>query len=382
MRELIQGCERRYTVHRAKLPKEEGVRDAFLILDDGLPATEINKAILPDRDYQRPPSNDAYNLCKFLNHLDSQGIEYMNATMNDIYSFLKYYNRFCDWSYGTLTKYINVIGKLYETLAVLGFQLDPSLYSPMRGTAPVSVKSKREQPETKIWYLKRLFGVKHNNHWDSYTKWYTPAQIKALSEELPLVYRIIFLLTIYYGYRCSTAISLTLSKLNLRSRRITPTYSKTKKVHTSILFTDLVELIRSYIQNERNANKGSGSDHLFLNNRGNPVNYHNYYAALKRAAEKVREKHPELDLGPVHTHAGRSTFAAALRSFQLMQQRNGNKTFSDADFCALMDWEDLKCLANYDKATRIQESYDLFSVFQESYMQVIEDNEEIYRESN
>jgi len=372
----------RYTVQHAKYPTKDGIRDVYLILDEGIPAVEVNNAILPNRYYQRPPSNDAYSICRYLNYLDDRGIDYMDVNMQDIYSFLKYANLHYDWAYTTLIKYINVIGKLYETLSVLGFVLDQSLYTAMHGTQPMSVSSSREQPDTKIWYLKRLFTVKKNNNWQSYTKWYTSTQISAISEELPIVYRIIFLLTVFYGYRCSTAISLKLSTIHLRSKRITPTYSKTKKVHTSILTPMLLELIRSYMQNERSNNKGGCSDYLLLNRTGNPVNYQNYNQALKRAAIRVREKWPELDLGPVHTHAGRSTFAAALRSFQLSQQRKGLPTFSDSDFCALMDWKDLHSLENYDKATRIHESYDFFANFQANYMEVIDANEDVYRESN
>jgi len=47
-----------------------------------------------------------------------------------------------------------------------------------------------------------------------------------------------------------------------------------------------------------------------------------------------------------------------------------------------MDWKDLHSLENYDKATRIHESYDFFANFQANYMEVIDANEDVYRESN
>lgn len=375
---MILADEKRYTVHVAQLPMKDGWRKAYLILDDGLPAVHINKAILPDKDYQRTPSSSQYNLCRYLNYLNDRSIEYTDATMEDIYSFLKTSARYYSWSQQTVNRYINVIGKLYETLSVLGYTLDSSLYSPMKGCKPISAGSRREEPDTKIWSLKRLFRTRVNRSWDSYTKWYTPEQINALCEELPLVHRIIFLMTVYFGYRSSTALSIVLPQLNLRTRKVTPTYSKTQKVHTSVMPDDLVEMIRSYMENERSMNKGSGSKYLFINKQGNRMQYHSYNAALKRAAEKVREKHPELELDNVHTHAGRSTFAAALRSFQLEKRRLGEKTFADEDFCALMDWKDLSSLSHYDKATRIQDSYDIFATFQDDLQNVLKENETNY----
>ena len=66
-------------------------------------------------------------------------------------------------------------------------------------------------------------------------------------------------------------------------------------------------------------------------------------------------KHPELELKALHTHAGRSTFAATLRTFQLEMRRRGVPTFSDEDFCALMDWKSMQCLEHYDLVTRAEE---------------------------
>ncbi len=145
---------------------------------------------------------------------------------------------------------------------------------------------------------------------------------------------------------------------------------------------DLALLIRSYIENERSRNPGNSSEWLFLNNRGEQMTYGSYYSALKRAAEKVRKKHPELELGSVHTHAGRSTFAAALRSYQLRERRLGRETISDQDFCLLMDWTSLQCLKNYDLATRIQEVSPLMEGFYREYKQILTETNEIFRQTN
>ena len=110
------------------------------------------------------------------------------------------------------------------------------------------------------------------------------------------------------------------------------------------------------------------------------MSYGTYYSALKRAAEKVRKKYPELELGTVHTHAGRSTFAAALRSYQLRERRLGHETLSDEDFCILMDWRSLQCLKDYDLATRIQEISPLLEGFYQKHKQILAETNYLYRQ--
>lgn len=372
----------RFTVARAKIPQKDGVMECNLVLDNGIPAININKALLPkDKEYPRPESTRRYHICKFLNYLDSYDIEYEDATMEQIATFLQHIYIGENVSYNTLVKYINVIGNLYEFLALIGRPLDPSLYIPWPGTEPKAIKDKRLVPQTKIYYLKHDFKPRKADAWLKYTKWYTREQYQAIAEQLPLVHRIIFLITVFLGYRCSSALSVKLSMLNLRTKEIKPSHTKTGQNHISLMPNELVLLIESYIENERSFNPGCGSDWLFLNNRGEQMSYHSYYSALKRAAEKVRELHSELELGPVHTHAGRSTFAAALRTYQLREQRLGHKTFSDSDFCMLMDWASLQNLKYYDKATRLQETATIHEAFFEDFDNILGDAlDEIYRD--
>ena len=112
---------------------------------------------------------------------------------------------------------------------------------------------------------------------------------------------------------------------------------------------------------------GSTSEYLFLGRNGKPVTYSAYRAALIAAAEQVRKKHPELGLTEAHTHAGRSTFAAALRSYQKKQQAEGMPTLTDDDFCKQMDWSSLQCLDNYDILTRAQIVSPIIDQFQTDF---------------
>ena len=373
----------RYTVARATFQKKDGgYRKGYLILDGGVPALDINMAImLRDKDYPRSPSTPKYHLAKYLNYLSDAGVDYRHVTMKQIYTFLYQQYSATDMTYATLRKYIDIIGRLYENLALFGEPLDQSLSLPWPGTETRIIKNARLEPLTKIWYLKYMFKPKKSDAWLRYTKWYTAEQYKAIATELKINYRIIFLITVYLGYRCDSAISVKLSDINLRTREIKPSHTKTGQMHVVPMPPELAQLIRSYAENERAKNPGADSEQLFLNNRGNPVSYHNFYYALNRAAEKVRQKHPELGLGPVHTHAGRSTFAAALRSYQLREQRLGHETFSDYDFCMLMDWKSLKNLKYYDKATRIQETAEIHEAFQGDFDDILaEAQNEIFRQ--
>lgn len=364
---------KRYTVARAFFPLDDDeYRECYLILDGGVPALDINMAImLRDKDYPRSPSTPKYHLAKFLNYLSDAGVDYRHVTMKQIYTFLYQQYSATDMTYATLRKYIDIIGRLYENLALFGEPLDQSLSLPWPGTETRIIKNARLEPLTKIWYLKYMFRPKKSDAWLRYTKWYTAEQYKAIANELSINHRIIFLMTVYLGYRCDSALSVKLADFNLRTREIKPSRTKTGKMHISTMPPELAQLVRSYVENERVKNSGADSEWLLLNNRGNPVSYHNFYYALNRAAEKVRQKHPELDLGPVHTHAGRSTFAAALRSYQLREQRLGHEVFSDADFCMLMDWKSIKNLKYYDKATRIQETAEIHEAFQGDFDEIL-----------
>lgn len=358
----------RYTVKKSLLPTKHGLVECPLILNNGIPEVRINNAMNPkEKAYPRSPTTTYYHICKYLNYLDSHGIEYQNATMEQIYTFLMHMYRYEEVSYNTLVKYINALFALYESLATINVPLDQSLYINWPGTKTRVVKKKGTEPQTKIRYLKLKFKAKKTKSWESYTKWYTRDQYRAIADALPLVHRIAFLMTVFLGYRCSSALSVRLRDINLRDHTIKPSHTKTGQKHISKMPDELVQLIQAYLENERSRNPGCASDWLLLNNRGVNLKYHSYNAALKRAAEKVRKEHPELELGAVHTHAGRSTFAAALRTFQLRERRLGHETFSDSEFCILMDWESLKNLKYYDKATRLLEAAEVHEAFYDNF---------------
>lgn len=206
----------------------------------------------------------------------------------------------------------------------------------------------------------------------TYTKWYSAEEIEAISEQLSLTYRCIFLDTIYTGHRIDSALSLTLDSVDLYHAHVTPTRTKTGKKHTSLIPQTLVIDFQTYLMDVR-SQIATDSNYFFVGSNGKPITYGAYRSALKSARIKVNNKYG-WNIEALHSHAGRSTFAAALRSYQLDQRRKGIPTFSDVDFCNLMDWKSLDSLEHYDLVNRVQEVAPMLHDFYENYDALISAN--------
>ena len=117
----------------------------------------------------------------------------------------------------------------------------------------------------------------------------------------------------------------------------------------------------------------TNSNAFFIGRNGKPVTYQAYRAALESARVEVNKKYG-WNIEALHTHAGRSTFAAALRTYQLDCRRNGIPTFSDVDFCNLMDWKSLDSLKHYDLINRIHEISPLIKELYSDFDSIVEKN--------
>lgn len=379
---LSSGKEnRRYTVERAIVEAKGSDKKRYLVLDDGVPATPINQHLLIKQERQaKPCSTPAYNLCLFLNAIDEAGIEFTDVTMSAIYNYI------CDVyvdegkTYQSISAYIYDISCLYESLALRNYPLDKSLYRPVSDDAsrPRVIRNRRDNSLTMVTKLRKEFLPKESDDVRiSYTKWYNTDEIVAIAAELSLLYRCIFYDTIFTGHRISSALSATLDTINIKERLIEPTRTKTGKKHISMMPPVLADMMQSYLIEERRKivdSTGSVSNYFFLGRDGLPVTYGAYDAALKKAGKKISAKNPSLSIENLHTHAGRSTFAAVLRSYQLEQRRQGKATLTDTDFCNLMDWKSLASLEHYDITTRTQEVSPLLSDFYAQYMNFAEIN--------
>ena len=277
--------------------------------------------------------------------------------------------------YSTICDYVETLSKLYDALSLRGYQLDESLYTRSQKMMLLPESStkyrkghviKKYEHLTMVHYLSKMFSPNQNDIPEfTYTKWYSAEQIRAISDELPLTYRCIFLDTVYTGHRIDSALSLTLDTVDLYNAQVTPTRTKTGKKHTSLIPPNLVEDFQSYIMEVRNS-IDTDSEYFFVGRNGTPVTYGAYRSALESARIKVNKKY-SWNIKALHTHAGRSTFAAAIRSYQLEQQRKGIPTFSDVDFCNLMDWKSLDSLKHYDLVNRVQDAASMLIDFYKNY---------------
>lgn len=355
-----------------------------IILCDGIAAAEINRhLVLAQINKDKPLSTPVYQLCIYLNYLDTLGLGATDATMDIIYDFLSvlyvdglpYAGDGAPRSYTAICNYVTVISKLYDSLAIRGYMLDDSLYT--RSQKMMLFPDQKEKHRkghvikkgehlTMVHLLTKLFSPNQNDIPEfTYTKWYSAEQIRAIADELSLTYRCIFLDTVYTGHRVDSALSLTLDTVDLYNAQVTPTRTKTGKRHTSLIPPNLVEDFQSYVMDVRNS-IDTDSEYFFVGSNGKPVTYGAYRSALESARIKVNKKYG-WDIKALHTHAGRSTFAAAIRSYQLEQQRKGIPTFSDVDFCNLMDWKSLDSLKHYDLVNRVQDVAPMLLNFYKNY---------------
>lgn len=344
-----------------------------LILDDGIPDILVNQVFLlksrRDRKKNEPvreATSCLYQWINFANYLwDEKNVDYMNATSADILNFFYFLSVEKGLRNRNIISYITTIAKVYENLAIKNCPLDKSLFLPLPEMAICGGLRNNHRSITYISKMKNLLPRDNSQtcSMPSYCKWYTSAQIDALHKNLRLDYACIFLITVYTGMRISSALSLHLDSFDARKRTLSERRSKTGQVHICIIPQSLVNMLTTYILEVRSMYI-STSEFLFIQKDGSPVSYNAYRKALSVAAERAGFNEP------VHTHAGRSTFLANLRSYQLRERRLGHETFSDADICLLMDWSSLNCLYNYDLLTRIQEVSPMMDMLQKEIYSV------------
>ena len=337
-----------------------------MILDGGIPDILVNDVLLRQNFIKkkdiphRENTGPVFRWCKFANYIwEHYQKTYMNASMDNIYEFLYMLEDLEGCSYLTISGYVAVISKVYEHLAAHNYPIDKSLFRPTEDILITGRKKSRRQNLTYISNLRQLFKSKEIREasMPSYEKWYTKDIEEKLLSVLRIDYACIFMLTIFTGFRISSVLALRVDSIDLKNMRVNETISKTGKIHSVIIPSELCRFLTTYITEVRSQYK-SNSSVLFINKAGMPITYNACDKAFKRAAKKagITEK--------IHTHAGRATFLAALRSKQINDKRENRDTFSDADICQLMDWSSMACLENYDM-NRIQEISPLIKEVQE-----------------
>lgn len=271
-------------------------KEMNLIIDEHFADAEINRhLVLAQMDKGKPISTPIYYLCIYLNYLDEHGLEAVDVKMSDIQDFLQeiyidglpYAGKGKPCSYAVIQDYIEALSKLYDNLTLRGYKMDESLYtrSQMMMLAPTKTRKKahvlgRNEHLTMVHYLTYMFSPNQNDVPKSaYVKWYSAEQINAIADALPLVYRCIFLDTVYVGHRVGGALSLTLDSVDLYNGTVTPTKSKTGKIHTSYIPAPLIEDMRQYLIEVRR-NIATDSNAFFIGRNGKSVTYQAYHVPV------------------------------------------------------------------------------------------------------
>lgn len=349
----------KYTVEKSLLPanKRLSERECYLILNNGIPEIDINRVFInqvnkitkEEKRSGRCSSTLQHQFCKFLNYLEENNINYINASLSDIEDFL------CDLQLkdgiknSTIHSYINIIVNIYEELYLRDYKLHSSLISYNAGLLIHKSKDRSVAKHTVINLLKVKFSKEKKEYaMPSYLKWYSFEEIEKISLVLPLEYSCIFLISVFTGYRFDSVVSIFDKDFNPVECSVKNSRSKSGLTHVAFLPKYVIDMIEKYRMHIRSLRYNGKSDYLFLNPSGETIRYHSYNQALKKAGEK-------LNMPPLHTHAGRSTFLAMLRTYQLEKRRLGEPVFSDIDLMLLMDWKTLSSLENYDKMNRVEQ---------------------------
>lgn len=263
--------------------RESDNKRFFIVLDNGIPARIINLQLLREQQHrhQRTSSN-TYILCAFLNCLDSDGIDPKDVTIDYLESYFTQLSIDEGKSADTIKAYIRVVANYYEDLALRNVALHPSLLRTRNATVVIA---KTRGSLTTIQDLGKLFRIRKDISANSvYTKWYTDEQIDAIASDMQLVDRCIFLDTVFTGHRIDSALSICLDDFDQKNKTIYAKHTKTRKTHVAPIPSFLVDLIKTYIMEERSRiveRTGTTSNALFLNPDGKPRTYCAYYAAIK-----------------------------------------------------------------------------------------------------
>lgn len=342
---------------------------AYIVLENDLPMAAINDTlIVRQRNRLKLQNTEAYCTANFLNYLAARNIYYNTATLNDIASFLA--SIYEKDSNSTTNSYCMTLAAIYSDLLLRGIAIDDSIK--FDKTNILVRNSKQKHQLTMIPYLMSMFNSRKNRNSEvKYSKWYTKDQMVAIAKELRLDYRCLFLVCYYTGYRFSSAAEITMTGFDSIAHTVYPgdNMSKTGRTHMAKIPRFLADMINTYIVEMRStiiSSTGSDCANLFLSKKGEAVKYTAYRSALIAAADRALRDNPELNFDKVRTHACRSSFLAALRDQQIKDRREGNRTLSDTDIMALMDWKSMSSITNYDRTTRAQEASELINDFLEN----------------
>ncbi|HAE62699.1 MAG TPA: hypothetical protein DCG38_10280 [Eubacteriaceae bacterium] len=338
----------------------------YMITDYLIPMFEINQWI-ESRSLQNANTGKEYakKLVVYLNYLHSIGVEYDAATNRHVKSFIHYllYGgleelklKFLDTEVvcATAGRYLTAVTELYKWLANnyetnITFQTKTDTYRARKSFLYGQIYSYDYQ-----YILDSSLPRQKSRR--EYIKWYSEAEKDTLCSHFETLRdEAVFRITLE-GFRIDEALSMQLQHYDPVEQTIRPSRSKGKQSARSgrdnplrvvALPSELCELLNRYIQTERMiAENESGviSDFLFINlqrdsTQGKPLRYGNYYAILKRCAQRAG-----LDPEKIRTHSGRSTKVMEYLERQALHPEDG---ITDAVIMESFGWRSADSIVHY-----------------------------------
>ena len=268
----------------------------------------------------------AYKLCKFLNYLDSKQLDYTQATVFDLDSFVSDLRFRTDGDiynigesskrHSTIRSYISAIGSFYGYLQTRNREICMKVHiEEVSNKYSFLYNISWNKTTTKLFIDKNISKYKPKRN---YIKWYSDDEIEAIYSNLRTVRdKAIFALTLC-GMRIDEVLSLRVEDYDITTKSVVAYRSKRRVTGdtnraVSLDYTAL-RYIEDYLNNERIEaeieliNRGQLiCNELFVglkHNRGfgKPVTYLTYLSILKRAAKRAG-----IDESKIRTHSGRST---------------------------------------------------------------------------
>ena len=343
-----------------------GLLNRYMITDDQIPMLEINQWI-ESRSLQNVNTGKEYakKLVVYLNYLHSINVEYDAADNRHVKRFIQ------NLLYGgleeqklkyletevvctTAGRYLTVITELYKWLADnyetnIVFCTKADTYRARKSFLYGQIYSYDYQ-----YILDSSFPRQKSRR--EYIKWYSEAERNVLCGHFETLRdEVVFRITLE-GFRIDEVLSMRLQHYDPMERIIQPSRSKGKPnarngyenpLRVVVLPEALCERLNNYIQTERMlAENESGiiSNFLFVNlqhgqSQGKPLCYGNYYAILKRCAQRAG-----LDPKKIRTHSGRSTKVMEYLEHQVLHPEDG---ITDAIIMESFGWRSADSIVHY-----------------------------------
>ncbi|MDP2849489.1 MAG: site-specific integrase [Sulfuricurvum sp.] len=304
-----------------------------------------------------------YGLVKYFNFLSERGIQYWNATDEDVKAYMLYIINFDvktgeivsepSAGYKTIMKHKDLIVRFYKFLWQFADHSVLQIHRWKDGGLleyKTALTLRWDSVESVADAIIDLFLTKFKTNIKEYIMEYSDEEIHAIYSNFSNYRnRAIFLLTLH-GMRIDEVLSIKLKDYDPKNSTVKPSRSKGTgrgRKRTVAIGDQTASVIENYIRHERNKAEMKAkklNDALFVNTRikneevaFTEYSANSYRSALKTAAKKAGIK------GAVRTHSGRSDKATKL----VKDMVNGELKLTDETIRHIMGWKTIDSIRPY-----------------------------------